>query len=176
MHFAKPAFALGAVIAAGFALPASAQDAKDQDYLGSLKECQTLTDNTARLACYDGAVSAMVTATNDGDLQIVGREEVKKTRRRLFGFSLPDIGIFGKGDGKDDELDELESVVTSVRRVNGDTFIFEIEEGGQWQITNAPMRLIAPKTGDKVVFKKAAMGTYFVRFNNQIGVKGRRIR
>jgi hypothetical protein len=32
------------------------------------------------------------------------------------------------------------------------------------------------KPGDKVEFKKAALGSYFIRINGAIGVKGRRIR
>ncbi len=164
-----------AVSLAAISAPVLAQDDAAPDYLQALKGCQALPDASQRLLCYDRAVGEMLTASDQGDLQIVDKEAVKQTRRRLFGFSLPDIGLFQAGKGSDDELDELDSVVTSVRRLQSDAFIFAIEDGGWWQVNNAPMRLTLPKTGDKVTFKKASLGTYFIRINGQIGVKGKRV-
>ena len=42
-------------------------------------------------------------------------------------------------------------------------------------MSNVPMRLRPPRVGDEVVFKKAALGSYFIRIAGQTGVKGRRI-
>lgn len=172
---------LGAALLAAFtAAPALAQedDPADHAYLESLRKCRDLTDPTARLACYDAAANRILTASEKGLVRVVEREEFEQTRRRLFGFSLPGLGIFG-GDrdaGEDEQLDMLESTVTSARRV-GDDWVFTIAEGGAaWRISNPPMRLDGLKAGDKVVFKKAALGSYFVRINGQTGVKGMRIR
>ncbi len=153
---------------------ALAQDEGSPDHLKSLQACQQVVDDTERLACFDAAVSAMVTATETGELRVVDKEDVTKTRRRLFGFSLPDIGIFG-GDDEDDELSTLESTITSVRYFRHNALTFRIEEGGLWRIQSAPRRLRRVKSGDKVVFKKAALGSYFIRINGQTGVKGTRI-
>lgn len=168
--------------AAAFATCATAADRKpsESEYLQALRSCQPLADAAARLACYDAAVGRVVAASEEGEVSFVDREDVERTRRRLFGFSLPDIGIFGGGsdDGdEDEELDMLESTITSARRTSDDAWIFTIEEGDAvWQIRNAPMRLGRLKPGDKVVFKKAALSSYFIRVNDQIGVKGVRVR
>lgn len=170
------------MLAAGglaFAAPGAAQDRTETapavDHVGSLRTCQALADGPARLACYDRAVATMVAATDAGELRLLDQEAMKDTRRRLFGFSLPRLGLFGGGKG-DEEMEILQSTITSVRQTRSDAFTFEIAEGGAtWQVTNAPSRLRPPKVGQPVEFKKAAMGSYFIRFDGQIGIKGRRI-
>ncbi len=152
----------------------------NQDYLTALKKCQNIADNTQRLACYDNIIGGFVKASDEGDVQLVNREDVTKTRRRLFGFSMPDLGIFGSGKERkkeDRELKVLESTVTGVRYTRKDSLSFTIEEGGAvWQISNAPSRLRRVKPGDKVEFEKAALGSYWISINGQMGVKGRRVR
>ena len=144
------------------------------DFLKDLRECSTIEENEKRLACYDQSVGAVVAASDAGEVQIVDKEDVEQTRRGLFGFTLPKIGLFS-GDSEEEDLNTLESEVTSVRRLPRDTYVFKIAEGSTWRIANAPMRLRPPRTGDKVVFKKAALGSYFIRIAGQTGVKGRRI-
>lgn len=172
---AAPALALSAF---AFSTAAHAQDAApgSTDHLSALKACQLLTADRDRLACFDRAVPAMVADADGGQVKIINQDDMRKTRRRLFGFSLPDIGIFGGDNGEDDELQVLESTITSVRYTQSDAFTFRIEDGGAtWQVSNAPKRLREVKAGDKVEFKKAALGSYFIRIDGQIGVKGRRI-
>lgn len=168
-----------AAVAVIFALavPAAAQDldAPGPDYLAALRACQALPDDTARLQCFDRAVGTVIAATDAGDLRLIDREAMRDTRRRLFGFSLPRIGLFGGGQG-DEEMEILESTITNVRFQRSDAFTFRIAEGDAvWQVTNAPARLRRPEVGDKVEFKKASMGSYFIRIDGQIGVKGQRI-
>lgn len=162
--------------AAAFALAcpsvATAQEnASDPDHLEELQRCQTIMEDSARLACFDAAVGVMVAATESGEVQVVKKEEVEQTRRGLFGFSMPKIG-FLSGDGKEMEL--LQSTITRVRSIRRG-YILTIEEGSVWQLSSVPSRLRTPKVGDPVEFKKASLGSYFVRINGQMGVKGKRI-
>lgn len=158
---------------------AAAQGEQETSALDPLKACQSMTDPSARLACYDAAVADMVTASDQGDLRIVDAETVRKTRRSLFGFSLPDFGLFGDDDDEeeeDDGLDTLETTVTSVRYLTPSSFIFRIAEGDAlWEVSDTPRRLLTVEAGDSVVIKKAALSSYFIRFNGQGGVKGRRV-
>lgn len=157
---------------------AVAQDADEASPLDPLKACQAESDPTARLACYDAAVGEMVAASDQGELRIVDAETVRKTRRSLFGFSFPDFGLFG-GDGDEngeDEIETLETTVTSVRYLTPNSFTFRIAEGDAlWQVSDAPRRLMKVESGDSVVIKQAALGSYFIRFDGQNGVKGRRV-
>jgi hypothetical protein len=154
-------------------LPALAQEA---DYLAQLKACRSIADQAERLACYDSKVGAMVTASDAGDVKVVSREEVRRTRRQLFGITMPEIALF-KGDGKgEDEFSDLfETTITSGRQTGQSSWRFTTAEGAVWEINNTPRKLAPIKPGDKVAFKKASLGYYFVRINGQLGVKGRRV-
>jgi hypothetical protein len=164
-----------AIVGIAASSPAQAQDDAGPDHLAALKNCQSLAENSERLVCYDAAVGTMVAASDQGGLRIVDEEEVTQARRRLFGFSLPKIGLFKDDASGEFALDQLESTIKTTRSLSNGGHLFEIDDGGWWQINSPPRRLIAPKAGDKVVFKRASMGTYFIRINSQIGVKGRRV-
>lgn len=162
-------------------LPASAhaQEAEQPDYVESLKECQQVAAALDRLTCLDAAANAIIAADRKGDLRILNAEDVRQTRRRLFGFSLPDLNLFS--DDRDeasepDQLEMLESTITAVRYTSQDSFLFRIADGNAlWQITNAPMRLGKVEVGDTVAFKRATLGSYFIRIDGKVGVKGKRV-
>jgi hypothetical protein len=173
------AFAIAAS-ALAFATPIAAQNDKgESSYVAALRACQPKTDPAERLACYDAAVAAIVSASSEGDVRVVDREEVRQTRRKLFGFALPDLGIFGKSDKDDAEQAEefvaLETTITGVRAVNG-TYILITEEGAEWQLDEVPNRLMRPKPGHSLEIRSGAFSSYFLRIDGQKGVKGRRIR
>jgi hypothetical protein len=172
--------AAAAMMAALTATPLAAADDKPESaYIKSLRDCQSKTDPAERLACYDNAVAAMVSASTEGEVRVVDREEVRQTRRKLFGFALPDLGIFGGKDDKDDpaqaeEFSTLQTTITGVRAVNG-KYIVTTAEGAQWQIDEMPARLMKPKVGQPLEIKAGALSSYFLRINGQGGVKGRRV-
>jgi len=176
----RPTFraAMPLVAAAGclltFAVPPSAS-AQDADYLAQLKACRSIEDEDDRLACYDAKVGAIVSASDAGDVRVVSREEVRLTRRQLFGTGAPELAIL-KGDGKDEVVtDLLETTITTARQLAGNSWRFTTAENAVWEINNAPARLKSVMPGDKVIFKEASLGYYFIRINGQMGVKGKRI-
>ena len=112
-------------------------------------------------------------------MRVVDREEVRQTRRKLFGFSLPDLGIFGGKDDKDDpkqaeEFTTLQTTIAGVRTING-KYVLTTAEGAQWQLDEMPARLMKPKVGQPLEIKAGALSSYFLRINGQGGVKGRRV-
>lgn len=169
--------ALIAVVSVPFG-PMSALAAQDQvvpnseDTITQLKNCRAIVDSTERLACYDREVGAVIEATEDGTLQVVDQEDVKETKRSLFGFTLPKIKLFG---GDDEEMTTLETTVTDVRAVGREGWVFTVAEGSVWRISETKMGWRPPKPGQNVEFKKASLGSYFIRVNGQTGVKGKRI-
>jgi hypothetical protein len=177
---AVTAFAAFATLIA--AVPLAAED-KDQGgesaYIKALRDCQSKTDPVERLACYDTAVAAMVAASTEGEVKVVDREAVRETRRKLFGFSLPDLGIFGgKSDREDSDQAEdfatLQTTVAGVRALNG-KLVITTAEGAQWQLDEMPARLMKPKIGQQLEIRAGALGSYFLRIDGQRGVKGRRV-
>jgi len=170
-RLAAPALVLPLFIA----FPAAAQDAAvptSEDTIAQLKSCRALTDPTERLACYDREVGEVIVATEEGTLQVVDQADVEETKRSLFGFTMPKIKLFG---GDDAELKVLETTITSARRQGRESWIFTTEEGSTWRIAETKLGWRPPRKGQTVVFKKASMGSYFIRVEGQIGVKGKRI-
>lgn len=156
--------------------PAAAQANDESAYIAELRTCQTIPDSTDRLACFDKAVSSIVAASSAGEVAVVDREEVRKTRRKLFGFTLPDLGIFG-GGSDDDDAEESRSLMTTIAgvRTASGNYVLITEEGAQWQLDEMPARLMRPKPGQSVEIRKGALSSYFLRIDGQKGVKGRRI-
>ena len=72
-------------------------------------------------------------------------------------------------------MDLLETTITRVAPYGRSGYLITTEEGSVWQISNPPMRFNPPKSGQAVVFKRAALGSFFIRVNGQLGVKGVRI-
>jgi hypothetical protein len=153
----------------------AAQSDPASDYIADLAACQALTEDSARLSCYDEKVAAMVTARDAGAVQLVDREVVRRTRRELFGFPLPNIGLLKDSEGTTDTMDMLQTTITSARYLKSGDIRFTTAEGALWEIIKPPRRLAPISPGDTVEFKKATMGTYFVRIKGQTGVRGKRV-
>jgi len=142
--------------------------------LDALAQCARIPDDAERLACFDREAAQLITAVDTGEMRIVEKGEVEETRKRLFGYALPRTRIFDGDDGR--ELDLLETTITSVRQVAPGEWHFRVAEGNAlWRVKNDSVRMKTPKAGEKVVFKKAAVGTYFIRINGRTGVRGNRI-
>lgn len=166
------AFAMSALLPGAAASQQPADTASSADVLGRLKACHAMADPAARLACYDKEVGTVLDATDQGTLRVVDQQEVEDTRRRLFGLNVPKLKVLGN-DGE--EMESLVTTVTSARQINVKTWTFVTEEGSVWRINNAPVRFSGPKPGQSVEFKRAAMGTFFIRVDGQMGVKGIRV-
>lgn len=178
-----PALPAALMLAAALcANPAMAQSARSgaselgtSPIVAKLEACTEIADDAARLACYDQEVAALVGASDQGDVRVIDAETIKQARRGLFGFRLPRIGLFGGDDAE--EADGLfQSTVTRVRNVAPGEWHFWIEDGdAQWRIKNPAVGFRPPAIGDKVEFKPASMGTFWVRINGRTGVRGNRI-
>lgn len=178
-------FAKGVILTAllGFsgASPVAAQSnnmpESSDEYVASLKTCQEIEDDSERLACFDRSVTELVNASEAGEVRVIDREDIRNTRRQLFGLSVPEVGVLERGKDEDKEAGELlETTITSVRYLSPKKIRFTTQEGAVWEIPRAPRRLREVKAGQPVVFKKAALGSFFIRIDGQMGVKGKRIR
>lgn len=165
--------------------PLAAADEKGEKsesaYITALRECQAKSDPAERLACYDAAVGKVVAASSEGEVRVVDRAEVRETRRKLFGFALPDFGIFGGKRDKDDpeQADEFTSLTTTiagVRAERGGAYVITTAEGAQWQIDQLPARLMTPKVGQPLEIRAGSLSSYFLRIDGQKGIKGQRVR
>lgn len=163
-----PAFAL-------LAAPALAKDKDVKDKVPAVQpqvfqaviDCRKLADSAARLACFDASVAALAGAADTKQVLVVDRATTEKTKRGLFGLSLPKIKLFGDND--DVDVDRIESTITAVSSTRDGMAVFVLEDGARWKQTEG--RDTFAKAGQKIEVRRGAMGSYFARINGQAGVR-----
>ena len=161
-------------------IPAAATVAKDKDrttkappaVFQAVVECRTIPDSAQRLACYDRRVAALDEARAKQDLYVASKEDVKETKRGLFGFSLPNLKLFGSDD--EQQVDSISVVIARVGTNPKGRYLLVMENAGRWeQIDNENIR--TPRKGDTVVIKKAALGSYLAKIGNDRVFRIRRL-
>lgn len=164
------------LLAAVLAAPAQGQSSGTSSQLSGLSRCKATQDSSARLACYDQEAARLLGAANSGNIAIVDREQVQKTRRSLFGFSVPDFPFFGKSGPKQPEFKELTSTITSFRSTGNNFYRFTIAENGAvWETTEAATMRDA-RVGETVRISRGALGSFFAKLGAQREVRVRRVR
>jgi hypothetical protein len=164
-----------ALVALGLAAPVTAAD-EPPAAIKALGACRTIGDNAQRLACYDREAEALVRSVERNETVVLDKQEVRKTKRSLFGFSLPKLPFFGGDRDPDQEAPEftqIETPIKTVRNIGYGKFRFTVDDGALWETTEGINAF--PKPGEKVVIKKGLMGSYFIRFEGARSVKGRRV-
>lgn len=169
------------IAAAGlaFCAPAAAiaQDAKQRpEALKRLAACRSIASESERLACYDREVAAVDAAEARKDLVVVDREQLKKTRRTLFGLALPNLSIFGDDSPDQEGVTRIETSIKSLSQTPDGKWVFVLEDGAQWTQSDSRNLPIDPKAGQPIVIRKAAMGSYLANVNKQVAIRVRRAR
>lgn len=159
------------------ALASSATNSSQETPLSELQRCARIADGTARLACYDHAAPILIAASDKKQVVVMSREDIKRTRRTLFGLPLPDLGIFGgSGDSgsPDDRLVEINTTVATAREVAYGRWAFTVAEGDVWETTD-PSTTMFIRPGRSVSIKSSAFA-YRARFGKDSWVRVKRIR
>ena len=140
-----------------------------------LVQCRGLGSAQERLACYDREVAALDAAQSSGDLITMDRQEVRRTRRSLFGLALPNLGVFGDDNDDDEAASRLESTVRSATQNANGKWIITIEDGARWQQIDSRNLGFPPRAGQPIRIRRAGLGSYFVNVNGQTAIRMRRI-
>ena len=166
--------ATAAVAAARDVPPMAGAKAFDQ-----LLACKGIADSAQRLACYDQTVGTLADAKAKRDIVVVDKQEVREAKRSLFGFTLPNLRIFGDSDGgkgksaEEPEETEITATAQSARQDGDGNWIIVLDDGAVWHQTAGDIAM-APKPGTQITIRRAALGSYFLRVGKQPGVKARR--
>ncbi len=176
---ARASLVTGFVVAAVICGPAVAADKEARSRtarLQALTDCRKVVDGPERLTCYDSAAAALDVAEARGDIVVVDRAEVTKVSRQAFGFSLPSLSIFERGDdkGTPDVLDRIATVATRAYEQAG-KWVVEVEDGGVWLQTDSEILMRTPRKGSKIEIRKAALGSFFMNVDGQRALRVKRI-
>ncbi len=169
--------ALLALVALALAAPASAQKAgeKRSQVLSRVVDCRKLEDGQARLACYDREVAAMEVAEARKDVVVVDREQLRKTRRTLFGLTLPNLSVFGDDNDDQEGVQRIETTIKAVSQNPYGKWILTLEDGARWAQLDSIELPIDPRPGHPIKIRRAAMGSYLANIKDQNAIRVRRM-
>ena len=171
--------AFAVLLAAAAAAPAAAQPPEPErpEALTRLVGCRAVADEAERLACYDREVAAFEAAAQSRQLVVMDRQQVRRTRRTLFGLALPDLNIFG--DDNPDEEEGVSAIETTLRAASQDAYgkwLLVLEDGARWRQIDGREMAREPRGGQPIRIRRAAMGSYLANIDGQIAIRVRRER
>lgn len=145
------------------------------EVLSRVVQCRGIASSQERLACFDREVAALDQAQSAGELVAMDRQQVRRTRRSLFGLTVPNLGFLGDDNEDDEEASRLESTVRSASMNANGRWVITIEDGARWQQIDSRGLNFPPRPGQPIRIRRASLGSYFVNVNNQTAIRMRRI-
>jgi hypothetical protein len=164
----------------------AAAQVDDGIVLNIMRECARIDDPTARLACYDNNIRS---AGGTPRASVPGEMQAPRGGQGAVASSAPMPTVGSAGFGSEDvrtpqrfesrpgELASLSSVVTQVTPREPGVYLVTLQDGAQWQFTESVDRNYrVPSRGDTVTIDRASLGSYLMRFDDQLGIRVRRVR
>lgn len=170
---------IAAALAAGLiATSAPAQTGRQERpaLLNNLAQCRSITDSSGRLACFDRTAAAIDEAEKRKDLVVVDREQLRKTRRTLFGLTLPNLSVFGDDNQDQEGFNQVETTIGKLSQTPYGKWVFTLADGAQWEQIDSRELPIEPKAGHAIKIRRASMGSYLANVRNQVAIRVRRMR
>jgi hypothetical protein len=133
-------------------------------------DCRKLTDDSARLACYDKAVDALGQALSQGQVVAVDHAQVQAVRRQAFGFTLPSLSFLDRG-ARPEEINEVTLTIESASQGGDGKWIIVLEGGQVWRQIDTGEFSHDPKPGAKATIKKAMLGSYMMTIGGHAAVR-----
>ena len=134
--------------------------------------CKLIENAELRLVCFDEKVSALDAAQKNNEIILTDKAAVNEAQRGLFGFEIPKLKIFGSGG---DDVEEINAVVKSVTANRARQITVTLEDGARWLQVDTKILNREPRAGSKANIRKAAMGSYLVKFDGGPAIRMRRI-
>lgn len=161
------------------ATPALAQDTPRErpEALSRVINCRAIQSAEERLACYDREVAAFDTAESTNQVVVMDRQQVRRTRRTLFGLVLPDLGVFGDNNTDPEEaVAQIETTIQGATQNALGKWIIILEDGARWVQSDSRDLARHPRHGMPIRIRRAAMGSYLANIDGQIAIRVRRER
>ncbi len=158
----------------GMALAGAADKPAPNPLIEALAHCLEIKVDAERLACTDVAAAKLVAAERSRQVVVVSSDEVRKTKRSLFGLAIDENAVFAGREAPADRIERLETTVTAASPSGGDRWSLLLAEGGRWRTTE-PWTNADPKTGMAVSIHRGALGSYVLNSKGQRSVRVMRV-
>jgi hypothetical protein len=170
-----------AAACAMLAPPAAAQVA-DEIVLDILRQCARIDDPTARLACFDNNIrsaGAPARASTPGRMEVPqggggAQVAVRPSGSSPSGSTAGFVGNANPGAsaGLPGNAESLSARVSRVDPLEPGVYVLTLADGARWQfVEGVETSYRVPRSGDTVTIDRASLGSYLMRFNDQIGVR-----
>lgn len=134
--------------------------------------CRATSVDATRLSCFDAAGAKLAEAQKKKDIFVVDREQIRETKRRLFGFSLPNLEVLGD---RSEPLATLEATLTSAQPGGDGAMTFVLDNGSHWHQQDDATLGFRLKPGGKVVVRRGALGAYYLSVDGHPSVRVQRV-
>lgn len=156
---------------------AEARDKGRSTTFEAVVACLTITNISARLACFDRSVAAMDEAERSSQIVVIDEQQVGEAERGLFGLSLPSVSaIFrsNRSNRPQEEIKQIESTIARADAAGYGKWTFVLQEGGTWTTTEAVVGRV-PKVGTPMIVKRGSLGSYILSAEGSRSVRVRRL-
>jgi hypothetical protein len=137
-------------------------------------DCRRVTEDAARLRCFDAAAATLGEAEAKGDVVVIDRAQAQAAHKEAFGLPVPSLDFITRAINPGD-TDQVEGVVKSARADASGYWTMQLEDGAVWrQIDGTLFR--PPKPGSKVRVRRASLGSFVMNIDTQPAVKVHRDR
>ncbi len=165
-----PAAFVAAVILAG---PATAQGSAANP-TDPIYSCAAISEDAARLACFDEAVAALRTKEEAGLVRTIDVAQIETIEKEAFGFSLPSLpSIFTRSASRSDSSEplpareDISEIIVAVKsaRIQSVTSraIVTLENGQTWeQIDSTKVQASSLRKAKEARVRKAALGSFMM--------------
>ncbi len=167
-----------AAIGAALAFPADAQRRRAPaperpEVLTQLVACRAIAGDAERLACFDRQVAALEQAEASREIAVVDRQQIRRTRRSLFGLTLPDLGIFGSDDDAGEDgagVNEINTTVRSVGTGADGRMVYRFEDNSVWVQTEGRVGR-TPRAGEAVRIRRGPLGQFIANIGERPAIR-----
>jgi hypothetical protein len=169
--------AFAATVSATFMLWAGAGSAAEPparaEAFQALTRCRAIADPAERFACLERSAAALEEAADRGDVVIVDRQQIRSTKKTLFGLAIPRLDIFS-GPGEE-EIEQVDGTIAGASRDGDGRWLVRLESGARWQQIDGRVLPLSPKAGDTVTIKRATMGSFMLQIRGRAGFRVKRL-
>lgn len=161
-------------MSAGLGMSAGAARAADPPHplLDAALRCRAVTDDQARLRCFDAAITPIEAGIAGRSIVMVERRQVQ---RSFFGLSVPRFLRGGDEEDEQQEVRQLDGIVQSASHTGYQLWRVVLREGGTWQTIENSSRQELPRAGATVRIERGPVGNYWLSVNGRRAIRAQRV-